>query len=250
MAVGVTDQQQAAIDFRDNRLLATFPDEVRDALLAGSRVVKLASGDRLWSRGHDIESSYFPLGPTMISMIVDIDVTRSVEVASVGSEGAIGGIVSCGFAPAYSRAETIVGGDALRVPMQQIEAIKQSSAHVRNIYCRYADYLMAQVMQSVACNSYHSIESRAARWLMTAQDRAGDRLKLTQEAMSRLLGVQRTTVNAVIGELQAEGLVSTRRGMVDILDRNGLAARSCGCYRSVDQFFDDVIGDEGTGRKT
>ena len=122
----------------------------------------------------------------MISLVVDLDDGRSVEVASIGREGAVGGIVSCGHAPAFTRAEVMVAGPAARVPMAVIEEAKSRSAHLRNLYCRYSDYLLAQIMQTVACNSFHSIEARAARWLLTAQDRAGDRLELTQESLAGL----------------------------------------------------------------
>ena len=82
-------------------------------------------------------------------------------------------------------------------PDAALEEAKASSGLVRNLFCRFSDYLLAQVMQSAACNAFHSIPARAARWLLPAQDRAGDRIELTQEAFAGLLGVQRTTVNAV-----------------------------------------------------
>ena len=125
----------------------------------------------------------------MISMIVELEDGRSVEVASIGKEGAVGGIVSCGHAPAFSRAEAMVAGPALRVPMTIVEEAKTRSGHLRNLFCRYSDYLLAQIMQTVACNSFHSIEARAARWLLTAHDRTGHHLELTQEALAGLLGV-------------------------------------------------------------
>ena len=94
-------------------------------------------------------------------------------------------------------AEVLVAGPALKLPMTALEDAKNGSPFIRNLFCRFSDYLLAQVMQSVACNAFHSIAERAARWLLTAQDRAGDRIELTQEALAGLLGVQRTTVNAV-----------------------------------------------------
>ena len=86
---------------------------------------------------------------------------------------------------------------AFKVPMQALEEAKQRSPFIANLFCRFSDYLLSQVMQSAACNAFHSIPERAARWLLHAQDRAGDRIELTQEAFAGLLGVQRTTVNAV-----------------------------------------------------
>jgi hypothetical protein len=183
----------------------------------------------------------------MISLIVDMAGGRSVEVASIGKEGAVGGIVSCGRSPAFTRAEVMVPGPALRVPMKAIEEAKDRSGHLRNLFCRYSDYLLAQIMQTVACNSFHSIESRAARWLLTAQDRGGSRLELTQESLTGLLGVQRTTVNAVARELQDEGLITTRRGIIQVHDRDGLERRACECYSRVESFFGDVLGKSGHG---
>ena len=234
--------------FIDNRLLATFPMELRHTLREQIEIVRLEPGDNVLRRGYDVASSIFPFGTTMISLIIDLDDGRSVEVASIGKEGAVGGIVSCGHAPAFARAEAIVGGPAARVPMRLIEQAKASSGHLRNLFCRYSDYLLAQIMQSVACNSFHSIEQRAARWLLTAQDRGGDKLALTQEALAGLLGVQRTTVNAVARQFAEEGLITTRRGTIAVHDRAALETRACECHERVEAFFGDILGKGGLGR--
>jgi hypothetical protein len=131
--------------------------------------------------------------------------------------------------------------------MKALEDAKGRSSFIGNIFCRYSDYLLAQVQQSVACNTFHSIQQRAARWLLTAQDRAGDRIELTQEALAGLLGVQRTTVNAVVGTLQEESLITVRRGRVLVLDRDGLKRQSCECYGAVEKHFSAIIGTSGSG---
>ena len=234
--------------FTDNRLLATFPMELRQSLRSDIEIIRLAAGDTVLRRGVDVDHSVFPFGTTMISMVIELQDGRSVEVASIGKEGAVGGIVSCGHAPAFARAEATVGGPAARVPMRAIEQAKAASGHLRNLFCRYSDFLLAQIMQSVVCNSFHPIEQRAARWLLTAQDRAGDRLELTQEALAGLLGVQRTTINAVARQLSDEGLITTRRGSIVVEDRAKLEAVACECHDRVEQFFGDVIGAGGLGR--
>jgi len=234
--------------FIENRLLSTFPMDLRQRLRDSMEVIHLELGDIVLHRGAHVATSVFPFGPTMISMVVDLDDGRSVEVASIGKEGAVGGIVSCGHSPAFARAVSIVPGPALRLPMHIIEDAKAQSGHMRNVFCRFADFLLAQVMQSVACNNYHPIEARAARWLLTAQDRAGVRLSLTQEALAGLLGVQRTTINAVARQLAEKRLITTRRGTIEIIDRTGLEARTCECYERVEQFFGDQIGPGGLGK--
>jgi CRP-like cAMP-binding protein len=102
-------------------------------------------------------------------------------------------------------------------------------------------------MQSVACNAYHSIPERAARWLLHAQDRTGDRIELTQQALAGLLGVQRTTVNAVIQSLEQDGVIATGRGVIQVRDRAGLKRSACECYERLESHFAAIIGPGGRG---
>lgn len=233
--------------FAGNRLLTTFSRGARALIEPDGEMVELGSGEVVLTRGNEVRASLFPVGPTMISMTVELAGGRSVEVASIGREGAVGGIVSCGHAPAFSRAAVLVAGPAFRVPMRALEEAKNRSPFIANLFCRYSDYLLASVMQSVVCNAFHSIPERAARWLLHAQDRAGDRIELTQEALAGLLGVQRTTVNAVVQELALEGLIATGRGKVSVIDRAGLKRRACECYGRLDEHFGAVIGTTGAG---
>ena len=233
--------------FANNRLLSAFPAEARALIEPFGTIVELDTGEIVHASGAHVDSTYFPSGPAMISLAIDLANGRSIEVASIGHEGAVGGIVSCGHAPAFARSQVLVPGPALQVPMEALEDAKMRSGMIRNLFCRYSDFLLAQVMQSVACNSFHTIEQRAARWLLTAQDRAGPTIELTQEAFAALLGVQRTTVNAVIGTLQDEGLIATRRGLIRIVDRAGLKRRACECHDQVERHFAAVIGIGGSG---
>lgn len=233
--------------FAGNRLLSTFDRDARGLLEPFGEVVELAPGESVLRRGENVRASLFPFGQTMVSLVIELDSERSIEATSIGCEGAIGGIVSCGRAPAFSNAKVLIGGPALRLPMAALEDAKARSPFITNIFCRYSDYLLSQVMQSVVCNAFHSIAQRASGWLLTAQDRAGDRIALTQDALADLLGVQRTSVNAVIRELQDERLIATRRGMVEVIDRAGLKRRACGCYGTVQVHFANVIGASGSG---
>lgn len=233
--------------FAGNRLLSTFAVADRGLVESVGELVELKSGDVVLQRGDQVEFSLFPLGATVIAMCTQLSDGRAVEVASVGREGALGGIISCGQAPAFSRAIVLVGGSAFRVPMEALEDAKRNSRFIEHIFCRYADYLLSQVMQSVACSTFHSINQRAARWLLHAQDRAGDRLELTQEALAGLLGVQRTTLNAVVQALQHDGVIATGRGVVRVTDRVGLNYRACECYQKLEDHFAAVIGPGGTG---
>lgn len=248
MAQVTTDELiQTDQAFTENRLLSTFPREARALIEPYGTIIEMEAGATVLTRGEAVRSSLFPLAPAMVTMVLELDGSRSIEVASIGSGGAVGGIVSCGHAPAFSRAEVLVPGRALRVPMDALEDAKKRSRFIEHLFCRYSDYLLSTVMQSVACNAFHTIGERAARWLLHVQSRSGDRIELTQEALSRLLGVQRTTVNAVIKELCAEGLISTSRGTVRVLDRAGLKRRACECFERLSDHYSAVIGPRGTG---
>ena len=231
-----------------NRLLATLSPADRDLLEPHLTVVHLEVGDSVLRVGDLVAKSIFPFDSLMVSMTVELRGGRTVEVASIGKEGAIGGIISCGAAPAFTHGVVQIAGPAAAMPIHALEEAKRGSSHLQNLFCRYSDFLLSQVMQSVACNAFHPIEARAARWLLHAHDRVGgDRIALTQEALAGLLGVQRTTVNAVARTLQDQGLIAYRRGAIQVLDRPGLADAACECYAAVEDHFAGVIGAEGRG---
>ena len=230
--------------FAGNRLLASLSQDERALIAPHLSIVDLEAGAAVLSVGQPVEQTLFPFDGLIVSFQIELAGIRSVEVASVGMEGAVGGIISCGKAPAFTRATVQLGGRAAALPMDELERAKASSPHIKNIFCRYSDALLAQVMQSVACNAFHPIEARAARWLLHAQDRAGSsRLSLTQESLAGLLGVQRTTISAVARVLQEQGLIAYRRGAVQVVDRAGLSSAACGCYAAVEQHFDVVLGE-------
>lgn len=233
--------------FADNQLLSTFPREARALIEPYGTMVELNTGETAQTRGEQVTSTLFPIGPTLISLEIELSGGRTAEALMIGRRGAVGGIVSCGKAPAFARALVLVGGSALKVPMEALEEAKNKSPFIANLFCRFSDYMLAQAMQSVACNAYHSIPERAARWLLHAQDRTGDRIELTQQALAGLLGVQRTTVNAVIQSLEQDGVISTGRGVINVRDRDGLKRHSCECYDRLEGHFTAIIGADGRG---
>ena len=228
--------------FAGNRLLATFSPADRAILESAAEVVELERDAVLFDAGGEVPASYFPADGGMISLVLFMQDGRSVEVATIGREGACGGIVSCGSAPAFARAVVQMPGPALRVPIAAIESAKARSAHVRGLFARYADALLAQVMQSVACNAFHPIEARCCRWLLTAHDRVeGEIIPLTQEYLAEMLGVQRTSVSPIAKQLQDKGLIRYRRGRIEILDRAKLERSACECYGAVERHFQAVL---------
>ena len=247
MNLVIDELTQADDAFAGNRLLSTFPPEARALIEPYGTIVQLKGGDTALTRGEQVTSTLFPIGPTLISLEIELSGGRTAEAAMIGLRGAVGGIVSCGQAPAFARAVVLMSGSAFKVPMEALEEAKKKSPFVANLFCRFSDFLLAQAMQSVACNAYHSIPERAARWLLHAQDRTGDRIELTQQALAGLLGVQRTTVNAVVQSLEQDGVIATGRGVIHVRDRAGLKRTACECYDRLESHFAAIIGPGGRG---
>jgi CRP-like cAMP-binding protein len=197
-----------------------------------------ARGQVIHSPGDEVTHAYFPCGSSVACFLVLLEDGRAIEAALVGREAAIGGVVSEGYLPAYARAEVQSPGLFLRMPLKELEAAKCASSAVRNIFARYADCLLAQVFQSVACNGAHTVEQRTAKWLLAAMDRTGGpSLSLTQDQLAGMLGIGRSYFTRVIKSLRAKGLIETRRGGVRVLDRTRLERVSCRCNDALRRHF-------------
>ncbi len=233
----------AGIDARRaNRLLGALSARDFAVLEPHLELISLPRGKVLFEPGDEVDTTYFPCKGTMASLLVVTADGHEVEAATIGREGAVGGIVSEGHKPAFGRAVVQVGGEVLAIPTSHLEAAKTGSPRFGDLFSRYADALLAQMMQSVACNALHRVEERAARWLLAAHDRAGEALiHLTQESLAEMLGVQRTTVSTVTNDLAARGLIRNHRGRVEILDRKGLERAACECYGAVENHFHRLL---------
>ncbi|GJD54628.1 Crp/Fnr family transcriptional regulator [Methylobacterium dankookense] len=200
-------------------------------------------GELLFEAGEDVSYISFPLGQCVAALVIGLKDGRAVETATVGREGAIGGVVSQGSLPAFSRAVVQVPGSVLRIEAPVLQQIKQSSPGLRNLITRYSDCLLAQVLQSVACNASHTIEARCARWLLSLQDRLGtDVLPVTHEVLSELLGVQRSYLTRTLSTLQQQGLIQVRRGRIIIVSRLAMEEATCECHGAVKRHFEAVLG--------
>lgn len=201
-----------------------------------------AVGTILHEPGDSVRFAYFPRGSSLISYLVVLRDGRAIETALVGREGAIGGIVSQGRLPAYARAEVQVGGSFFRIDLQHLEAAKVHSLTLRYLFARYADCLMAQVFQSVACNAAHSIEQRTAKWFLSAVERtATPDVALTQDQLASMLGVGRSYLSRVIQDLRQRGVIETRRGRIGVRDLEGLRSLACECNTAASRHFDEVL---------
>ncbi len=201
------------------------------------------AGDVLYSPGDNVEIVHFPCGPTLASYLVPSEDGRDVETVLIGREGAVGGIVSQGFLPAYTRIMVKFAGPFVRLPVSKLDAAKARSRTLSNVFARYADCMLAQIFQSTACNAIHSIEQRTAKWIISAMERTDgdDVVPLTHEQLATLLGVGRSYTSRVIQTFKAEGVLETRRGSILVINRDALRSRACLCNEAVKNHFEEVL---------
>src|ERR1700760_674617 len=199
------------------------------ALLAPHVAVDDAGPNHLlYSPGDDVQVVHFPCGPSLATFLVPNEDGRDVETILVGREGAVGGIVSEGFLPAYTRICVKFGGPFVRLRVSRLEAAKLKSPTLRNVFARYADCMLAQMFQSTACNAVHSIEQRTAKWIVSAMESAdNDTVPLTHEQLATLLGVGRSYASRVIQTFKAEGVLEISRGSILVRNPDGLRLRAC-----------------------
>jgi len=224
-----------------NNLLSSLPRDDYALFSAHLSQVELEKGRLLYDPGDKIDTVYFPLD-CVISLMTLMESGAAIESATVGREGGVGMLAAISPRHSLSRAIVQVPGRCARIGVGPLADAALRSPPLRSAIERHNDALFGHAIQSVACNALHSVEARFCRWLLSCRDRIdSDTISLTQEFLADMLGVQRTTVTAVAGALQAKGLIRYRRGVVDILDRPGIEAMACECYGAVRRTYKSLL---------
>jgi CRP-like cAMP-binding protein len=217
----------------ENSLLAALPRETYRRLRARLEPVALTFGDVLYEPGDAIGHVYFP-GRSVVSLLTLADGHLALEVGLIGREGLVGIPLMLGHPVSPVRALVQASGTALRMSAEEFHREFQLSPPLQQTLYRYTYDLMAQISQTAACNRFHVVEQRLARWLLMTQDRVGsDRFHMTHEFLAHMLGVRRVGVTNAAHRLQKRGLIAYARGDVTVLERRGLEAAACACYAAL-----------------
>lgn len=223
-----------------NSLLAALPRKDYHRLINDLEQVTLTYGEVLYEPRQKIEFVFFP-NDSLVSLLTLVDAHQALEVGLVGREGMVGIPLALEFGISPVRALVQGTGTAMRMESAPfLKEFRQSHALQRELH-RYTYSLMTQITQTAACNRFHVIEARLARWLLMTHDRMrSSHFRLTQEFLSHMLGVRRVGVTKAARTLQQDKLISYSRGNITILDRKGLEAASCSCYAIVKDMHDAV----------
>jgi CRP-like cAMP-binding protein len=226
-----------------NRLLAALPQEAFSLFESSIRASTFKQGAIVQEAGEPVDQIYFPQ-TGMISLLVVTREGVGIEAASIGREGAVGLHRGLGKRCSFTRAVIQVSGTISHISADVFERAVERSDTIKDIITHYTEVLWVEAQQIVACNALHSAEARVARCLLQTQDRIdSDSLPLTQEFLSQMLGIRRTTVTLVAQALQEAGLIRYRRGHIVILDRAGLEEAACECYQIIQhETLPEIIG--------
>jgi CRP-like cAMP-binding protein len=228
------------LEFR-NRLLASLQMEDIALFERYLRDVAITQGEMLEEPGRSADAVYF-LQTGMVSLIVQMPEDTAIEVGTVGSEGALGMAAGLGSRISFIAALVQVSGTAWCVPASAFRTAVEQSARIRALVVRYSELQLGQIQQTAACNALHDVASRLCRWLLQTSDAIeSDRIPFTHEFLGRMLGVRRSTITQIASRFQADGLISTHRGVITLINRDKLTKRACLCYQIVRTHIDRLV---------
>jgi CRP-like cAMP-binding protein len=213
-----------------NKVLAALPHKDVQLLIPHLISVQLAQGMVLHEPGVEVDQICFPLSG-MISMVVVMRDGKAIETATVGREGVVGAMSGLGLHVPQVRAIVQLPTFISKIASTEMRKAVAASKPIADLCIRYNEVLLAQARITAACNALHQVEARFCRWLLQTRDRAeSDTIMLTQEFLSEMLGVRRTSVTEVASKIQATGAISYSRGVIKVIDLGALKAMSCECY--------------------
>jgi len=214
----------------DNRLLAKLPLADYHRLLEDLELVTLTFGEVLYDPADAITHVHF-LNDALVSLLTMTDQQHAIEVGLVGREGLVGVSVALGVPTSPFRITVQGTGTAMRMQAERFCHALTHSPSLQHEVNLYTHALMAQISQTAACNHFHVVEARLARWLLMTRDRVGsNHLHLTHEFLGHMLGVRREGVTNAALALKQQNLIKYSRGRIDIVNGSGLEAASCSCY--------------------
>lgn len=230
-----------AIDARANALLAALPETTWARWAPHLEPVDLKLGQVLCESGWSMDHVYFPT-TAIVSLLCVMKDGASAEIAVVGRDGLVGVSTFMGGESTTSRSVVQSAGRGYRIARGFLMKEFDEGGPVLHLLLRYTQALITQMAQTAVCNRHHSVDQQLCRWLLLSLDRLQtNELVMTQELMANMLGVRREGVTEAAGNLQHAGLLRYRRGHITVLDRGGLEARSCECYRVVKTEYERLL---------
>ena len=231
-----------------NNLLAALHEHEYQRLLPDLQRVELTCGQVLYEPGEEIQFTYFPLN-SVICLIALMENGSNIGVGIAGKEGMIGLPLFLGSSTTPNQALVEIAGSAIRMRAGAFRKASEESGF-NSLLHLYTQAVLTQAAQAAACNRFHKIRRALANWLLSIHDRTGSpELRITHELISTMMGVRRAGVTNAALQLQDEGLIRGARGLIRIIDRQGLEAAACECYELVKKEFNRLAAENTEASK-
>jgi CRP-like cAMP-binding protein len=222
-------------------ILGALLREEQEHLLPDLQCVRFGLGATVYESGGSLDYMYFPTS-CIVSLVCTLENGMTAEVGLVGNEGAVGLALCMGGETVPHHAVVQLAGSAIRLRARVLQEEFKRGGTLQHRLLLYMQALMTQISQTAVCNRLHSVEQRLCRWLLLCQDRVNsNELLMTQEFIAGMLGGRRQSVTLAASRLQSAGLIRYSRGHIRILDRKGLEAATCECFRVVKAEFDRLL---------
>ncbi|WP_036481663.1 Crp/Fnr family transcriptional regulator [Myxosarcina sp. GI1] len=224
-----------------NRLLAALTSETYQKLVPYLQSVELPQHKILYHAGESYDYAYFP-SHAIVSTVAIMENGSTTEIGVIGNEGMVGLPIILNTTYTNSTAIVQVGGTGVRIAAYRLQEEMEHNRELKQALMSYVQARIIQLGQTAACNRYHTIEQRFARWMLMVRDSIGkDEFKLTQEFISQMLGVRRAGVTTVASKFQEQGIIHYVRGSITITDPEKLKTSACECYKLIANEFDRLL---------
>ena len=224
-----------------NQLLAALPNDVYESLLPHLKPVSLSLGEVIYESGEQMKQVFFPT-TSIVSLLYLMNNGATAEIGVVGFEGMLGVAIFLGGDTTPNRAVVQSAGNAYKMNVKALRDKFEVGGSLQLLLLRYTQALITQISQTAVCNRLHSVEQQLCRWLLLSHDRLRtDKLVMTQDLISNMLGVRREGVTMAARQLKDRGLISYVRGTITVRNRQGLEGAVCECYQVVKTEYDRLL---------
>jgi CRP-like cAMP-binding protein len=229
-------------DALKNYLLASLPKVEFERVLSKLELVPFELGKVLYESGDRMDHAYFPT-TAIVSLLYVMENGSTAEIGVVGNDGIVGIALFMGGDTTPNRAIVQAAGEAFRMKAEDLKAEFAIGGVFQRMLLRFTQALMTQISQTAVCNRLHSVEEQLCRWLLLSHDRLkSDKLVMTHDLISNMLGVRREGITLAAQKLAKQNLITNVRGTITVDDRQGLERAVCECYKVVSVEYNRLLG--------
>jgi len=227
---------------RKNYLLASLEGEEFERILTIIEPIDFKLGEVIYESGDKMEYVYFPT-TAIVSLLYIMEDGATAEIGIVGNDGVLGVTLFLGGDSTSSRAIIQSAGKMCRMKAADLMKEFKLGGRFQELLLRYTQALMTQISQTAVCNRLHAVEEQLCRWLLLSHDRLdSDKLVMTHDLISNMLGVRREGITLAAKKLAKKNLIKNTRGTIEVLDRRGLEETACECYQIVNAEYNRLLG--------